>query len=62
VLVLWKLDPLEAHRTCGRDVVATPGRTTHEALREKVAFATTMGPGILVDPARTRNLLETEEV
>ena len=29
---------------------------------KKVAFATTMGPGILVDPTRTRNLLETEEV
>ena len=29
---------------------------------KKIAFATTMGPGILVDPSRTRNLLETEEV
>jgi large subunit ribosomal protein L1 len=28
----------------------------------KVFFSTTMGPGIPVDPARTRNLLETEEV
>jgi large subunit ribosomal protein L1 len=28
----------------------------------KVFFTTTMGPGIPVDPARTRNLLETEEV
>jgi large subunit ribosomal protein L1 len=27
----------------------------------KVAFATTMGPGIPVDPMRTRNLLETDE-
>ncbi len=29
---------------------------------KKVFFSTTMGPGIPVDPARTRNLLETEEV
>src|SRR6478735_8006096 len=29
---------------------------------KRVAFATTMGPGIQVDPSRTRNLLETEEV
>ena len=28
----------------------------------KVFFTTTMGPGIPVDPAKTRNLLETEEV
>ena len=28
----------------------------------KVFFSTTMGPGIPVDPARTRNLLEKEEV
>src|SRR4051812_34978649 len=29
---------------------------------KKVFFSTTMGPGIPVDPAKTRNLLETEEV
>jgi len=29
---------------------------------KKVSFATTMGPGIFVDPTRTRNLLEAEEV
>jgi large subunit ribosomal protein L1 len=29
---------------------------------KKVTFTTTMGPGIPVDPARTRNLLETAEV
>src|SRR6187549_1239401 len=29
---------------------------------ERIAFATTMGPGIFVDPTRQRNLLETEEV
>ncbi|GAA2004826.1 50S ribosomal protein L1 [Nakamurella flavida] len=28
---------------------------------KKIAFATTMGPGILVDPSRTRNLLENED-
>jgi len=28
---------------------------------KKVSFATTMGPGIFVDPSRTRNLLELEE-
>ena len=28
---------------------------------KKVIFSTTMGPGIPVDPARTRNLLVTEE-
>jgi len=29
---------------------------------KKVFFSTTMGPGIPVDPTKTRNLLETEEV
>lgn len=29
---------------------------------KKVFFSTTMGPGIPVDPAKTRNLLENEEV
>src|SRR6476619_2236089 len=29
---------------------------------KRIAFATTMGPGIFVDPTRQRNLLETEEV
>jgi len=29
---------------------------------KKVSFATTMGPGVPVDPTRTRNLLESEEV
>ena len=29
---------------------------------KKIFFSTTMGPGIPVDPARTRNLLEVEEV
>jgi large subunit ribosomal protein L1 len=29
---------------------------------KKVFFSTTMGPGIPVDPAKTRNLLEAEEV
>jgi len=29
---------------------------------KKVFFSTTMGPGIPVDPAKTRNLLEVEEV
>jgi large subunit ribosomal protein L1 len=29
---------------------------------KKVSFATTMGPGVPVDPMRTRNLTETEEV
>jgi large subunit ribosomal protein L1 len=28
---------------------------------KKVSFATTMGPGIFVDPSRTRNLMELEE-
>ena len=29
---------------------------------KKIFFSTTMGPGIPVDPSKTRNLLETEEV
>jgi len=29
---------------------------------KKIFFSTTMGPGIPVDPAKTKNLLETEEV
>ncbi len=29
---------------------------------KKIFFSTTMGPGIPVDPSRTRNLLETEDV
>jgi large subunit ribosomal protein L1 len=29
---------------------------------KQVTLATTMGPGIKVDPARTRNIVEEEEV
>ena len=56
-------------REAGRELRRRAGRgAAGEAVRgqgqylKKVFFSTTMGPGIPVDPAQTRNLLEAEEV